>query len=138
MQSLTDLAHYPQSGFDYSHYYVGGGVFAIMVQCWAGSGGDDFIFWNSNTGDMFYISRLRNQLSRFVNGITFVYGSDDWSHIINPYHTSEEGEGVEAPAYYLLHSNGICEEYSMENKDFRGFKQCSCDAKPLLLTAGHT
>ena len=114
---LTDLGYYPRS----SHYYVGDGVFAIMVQSWAGGGGNDFIFLNSNTGDMFYISRMGKQLSRFINGVTFVYGSHDWSNIINPYHKAEESEGVDAPAYYLLYNNGTYEEYSMAGKNFRGY-----------------
>ncbi len=118
---LTNLGHYPQSGWDYSHYYVGDGVFAIMVQSWAGSGGDDFIFLNSDTDNIFYISRLGNQLTEFINGITFVYGSDAWSEIINPYHKEDENDGVDAPAYYLLYSNGTYANYNMKGKEFRGY-----------------
>ena len=121
LHPLTDLGYYPQSGWDYTHYYVGDGVFAIMVRCWAGNGGDDFIFLNSDTGTTFYISRLRNQLCQFSNGITFVYGAQDWSDIVNPYYKGTESEGVDAPAYYLLYNDGRYEEYCMDGKNFKGY-----------------
>ena len=120
--SVTKMNYYPQTSWgEDPHYYMGNGVFAIMVKCWAGTGGDDFVFLNGNTGETFFISRLNRKLEQFTNGTTFVYGSDGWSEIITPYDKSENNNGVEAPEYYLLHDDGTYEEYNMNGKTFLGY-----------------
>ncbi|MBQ9773255.1 MAG: hypothetical protein IJW30_01170 [Clostridia bacterium] len=99
-------------------YYAGDGVFAIAVEAWYNYY-YDFLFWNANTGHTFSVTRIKlydqansASMPHFSNGMAFVRNSHDWGEI----------EGVEAPDFYLLYTNGTFEEYNMENKNFHGYK----------------
>ena len=124
--SLTNLGCSPFSSWEYNHY-AGDGVFAIMTGRWgAGSGGDDFIFLNSNTGDTFFVSRLDTELFQFANGVTFASSNTGsfgaiYSDLVNPYPKTNESEEIELPKYFLLYSDGTYKEYDMEGKNFGGY-----------------
>lgn len=114
IQPMTDLGTYCGE-----NHYIGNGVFAIAV--WTGFYHNDYLFWNSIDGNIFYISGLQRR-PEFVNNIAFVYETD-YSQIINPFDISGETEdkGVYTPEYFLLYSNGTYKAYNMDGKKLKGY-----------------
>lgn len=115
VQAMTNLETYNNE----EHYYAGDGIFAIAV--WTGYYHNDYLFWNGNNGNMFYVSGLEVP-PNFKNEVAFVYDTS-YSRIINPFDISnlnEDEEGVATPDYFLLYSDGTFKEVDMENKELRG------------------
>ena len=117
IQPMTDMG--TGSPYEEEHYYAGDGIFAIVA--WNGYYHNDYVFWNSNSGNMFYLSGLEST-PKFKNEVAFVYGTY-YSKIINPLDMSNlntDEQGVETPEYFLLYSNGTFKEFDMKKKEFKG------------------
>ena len=113
VQNLTDFGVEPiYNGFDSKVYYLGDDVFVI----------NESIFWNVKTGTTFSITYLEKQLPEFIDGATFVYGAHALSRICSPYDKSNTpADGVKAPEYYVLYSDGAYRAYDMTDKRIKGY-----------------
>ena len=122
-QPIMDLGKSPLiDTWNVEHSYLGDGVFAIVTN----SNYDEsanFIIFNSNNCNKYYISYVKSNLLAYHNGFVFSHVADWTSWIICPYDPSNKDDrGVLAPTCYLLDvNNSTYQEYDSENKKIGGF-----------------
>lgn len=115
------------------HYYAGDGIFALAY--WTGYYHSDYLFWNSQKGNMFYVSGLKVP-PKFKDGVAFVHNTNG-SKITTASNVADPSKWVETPYYFLLYKDGTFKAYDMNGKKFNGcsngFIYYSVDEKTMYI-----
>lgn len=114
VQPFTNLGGDPARAEDCK--YLGDGIFAISPD--GAYGFDDFVFWNSISGFMFFVSRVE-QLNTFTNGQTLI--KCEYSKIYTPYQVGDENDDTKGikieEDYIILNTDGTYKNYDMTDKN---------------------